>query len=408
LIAAGVEIDATTAAIGGDQQSAVSDREGRFVLGGLVAARYAITATKGPLRTELSNVDATRETELKISLDARDTGIVSGRVNGLSATGVRGPLVRSVVTFHGQGEEQETPIDDAGRYRFQNVPAGSAELTARVSSQYGHRSSKTVHVRVPPGEEIVADLDIAPALTVTGHVTSANGPVPGALVLFAGPAGELTSTTAGDDGAYEAGLPTAGAYRVIAHASVSPVRFQSLRALRGGETIDIDFTERTIAGTVVDALTQQPLAGALVSVVADERSAGETIAEGTTDASGTYRISLAGAGAHRVIASAPGHAQRSERVVLDRAQAMRIEFALPSATPLRVRVADTRTDIPLDGWVTIAAPDGVLPVRPERSADGEWWIFSVAPGEYRVTAVVPGYTTRTTRVTAPGDTTVKM
>ena len=88
----------------------------------------------------------------------------------------------------------------------------------------------------------------------------------------------------------------------------------SARDLRGGETIDIDLREQRIEGTVADASTQQPIAGATVTLVAANDDQPVVNGEVQTNANGFFRLSTGGAGAHRLVASANGFANGSLQV----------------------------------------------------------------------------------------------
>jgi hypothetical protein len=88
---------------------------------------------------------------------------------------------------------------------------------------------------------------------------------------------------------------------------------------------------------------------------------------------------------------------------------VQLAFELQPAAELRVRVLDARNETPLEAHLILETADGAyLPIRPHRTADGETFLFSLAPGEYRLTAVVHGYANKKVALSAPGVVEVRM
>jgi protocatechuate 3,4-dioxygenase beta subunit len=404
----GVQVGASTAAIGGDHQPAMTDRNGRFMLQGLIAARYTIHAYRDELTTEVRDVDPTKQREIAISLDAKPSGIIAGVVTGIP-TQLGGKIVRRVVFVHSEERGAEGLIDEAGNYRIENAPTGNVFVTAQIESTAGGRSSQRRQVTVLPGQETRLDLDVSAGTNVTGRVSHEDKPLGGVRVIFATQEGIGSSATTRADGMYEVALPAPGTYQIYAHAeAVASRHYQSVREIRGGETVDIDLREQIVEGVVLDAETRQPLAHAFVTL-APEGAAVESVAgETVTDANGRFRTITAAAGAYRVVAWAGGYAPRDQSVSLG-GTPRSLTFELARTEPLRVRVVDSRTGTPLEAHVVIQTIDAMpVRVRGDRTPDGEWFLFSLAPGEYRLTAVVHGYATKVIEVKAPGTVEVRM
>jgi protocatechuate 3,4-dioxygenase beta subunit/uncharacterized GH25 family protein len=404
-----VEVGATTAASGGDHQSARTDAQGRFQLHGLIAARYTLHAYRDEISKEVRDVDPSQRREIVINLDPEPRGILHGTVTGLPRD-LGGKITRRAVFVQGEQRGTEALIDEAGNYRVEDAPTGSVWVVAQLESPSMMRSSARKRVDVAAGQSVRVDLDLSAALTVRGRVTLEGRPLAAARVVFLSDdnaVGSSTSTNA--DGSYELALPMAGVYRVMAHAERLDMRnYESVREVRGNETIDIDIREQTIEGVVVDAETRAPLAGAIITLAADAKV--ETYAgEGFTDANGRFRIVTAAQGAHRIIASAPGYAHRSQTLNLGGATHPQLAFELARAEDLRVRVIDAKTGTALEAHLVLETLEGMmLPVRVQRSPEGAFFTFSVAPGKYRLTTVVHGYTTKTIEVTSPGLVTVPL
>jgi hypothetical protein len=399
---ADVQVNAMSAAVGGDHQPTTTDRNGRFVLQGLVAARYTISAHREQMHAQLQDVDPTRQREVTISLDPAPQGVVYGMVTGL--TELPGKITRRAVFVHTVERGVEGTIDDAGNFRVENAPAGTVTIVAQLETTTGSRASQPKRVEVVAGQETRVDLDLGGTTAVRGRVTHEGKPLQRARVVFADPTGVGASASTGADGRYEVSLAAPGTYHVFVHADgVASRPFQTVRELRGGETLDIDVREQTIEGTVVDVATHEPIAGAYVTLAPELGSAEMLAGETVTDANGRFRILTAAAGPHRAIAWAAGYAQRTQNLTLGGSRAPQLAFELQRIEPLRVRVFDARTGTALESHVVVTTAAGApIPVRAERSADGEWYLFSLAPGRYRVTAIAHGYPSRTVEVTAPG------
>lgn len=401
---AGVQISASSPAIGGEHQSAVSDEDGRFTLSGLIPARYTVSAFLEAEHTELRDVDPASGKEIVLSLDAKPRGVIYGVVTGMPPVAGGGKYVRRVVMVHDQSTSAEGMIDDAGNYRIENAPAGKVWMTAMVeTSSRTVRSSARKEVEVIAGQPLRVDLDLGGTVRVSGRVTVEGKPV-AAEVGFSSEEGMMAGARTREDGAYEVLLPAPGRYHIYARAEqLSDRHFQMVRDIRGGETIDFDLREQVIEGSVVDAVTRQPIAGAIVTLAPVGLTS--ITAEMPADANGRFRMVAASSGALRLVASAPGYAQRMLPVS---SSAAHYAFELTPAQDLRIRVLDARTGTPLDAHIVVSDESGLLPVRPRRSADGTVYLFSLAPGKYRVLAVVQGYQQKTVEVTAPGAVDIMM
>jgi protocatechuate 3,4-dioxygenase beta subunit len=401
---ADVQIGANTAAIGGDQQPATTDANGHFVLRGLIAARYTIWAYKDEMNAQVNDVDPTRDHELAISLDPGPKGVIFGNVTGIPPS-LGGKIVRRSVFVQSDDRGADALIDEGGNYRMEDAPTGEVWIAAQMESPVGMRMSPRKRVEVVAGQPLRVDLDLSAALTVRGRVTVEGQPLAGVRIVFADASGPGASVTTREDGMYEAALPAAGTYQVFAHADAMVTRqFQTVHEFRNSETFDIDLREQTLEGIVVDAATREPLAGALVTLAAEGASLPSFAGETATDAAGRFSILTAASGPHRVVASTPGYAHAAQSITLGGNRSSQLAFELTKSAPLAVTVVDAKTGIPLDAHLELQN----LPVRPERTPDGATFLFSLAPGKYRLTVVVQGYEQQTVDVSAPGRVEVRM
>lgn len=404
----GARIYAHTAAVGGEYQpEAVSGGDGRFVLTGLVAARYTVNANANEAHAEVRNVDPSKEKEVVLSLDPKPRGIVYGTVLGIPPT-LGGKYVRRVVTVQSPDGAVEGAIDDAGNYRIENAPLGEVHVIAHLQAAPDTtRSSVRRTVELIGGQPLRVDLELTGNVAVSGRITHEGKGLAGAHIGFSSNDGTLASAVTREDGAYELALPAPGRYHVYARAEqVGDRHFSTVRDVRSGDRIDIELREIALEGTVVDAETRQPIPHAVVTL---GPSLGATFAahEMETDAQGRFRMTSSFSGPHRLTASAPGYAYAVQPVSSTTTHYL---FALPKTAALQVRVTDARSGTPLDAHLVVNESESgaFVPVRSNRSADGTTVQFALAPGKYRLTVVVQGYTTRVVEVSAPGTVEIKM
>jgi protocatechuate 3,4-dioxygenase beta subunit len=156
-------VGATTAAVGGDHQPAITDENGRFVLRGLIAARYTVAAYRDDVHAEVKDVDPTQRKELVITLDPRPTGVIFGTVTGIPAT-LGGKIMRRAVFVQSNDRGVEGMIDEGGNYRIENAPTGRVFVTAQLESTTGGRSSMRKEVELMAGSRCASTSTSPPAL----------------------------------------------------------------------------------------------------------------------------------------------------------------------------------------------------------------------------------------------------
>lgn len=408
---AGVSVDAVTSAMGADHQTAATDARGRFTLEGLLPARYAINANFEMHHAQLKDFDVTRQRDVVIELEGPGKGVIFGTVSGLPSGG---KTTRGTVFAQATERGAEGTLDASGNYRIENAPAGALDIVAHVETQSGSRSTTRKRVELTAGEALRVDLDLTPALIVSGRVThGASKPIGRAQIVFSSEKAGMVSAMTRDDGTYEVGLPAPGRYQIFANAEeVMSRHYQTVRDIRGSETFDIHIAEQSIEGIVLDAGSGQPIRGAMVTLVPREAMQSEipaVSAETMTDAGGRFTMIAGASGPHLLIASANGYAQRSQELTAGGGTPVRAQFELAPAGELRVRVIDARNATPLEAHLVLADEKGLfLPMRPRRTPDGTETIFSLAPGRYRVKVQSMGYREKTVEVTAPGAIVISM
>jgi hypothetical protein len=403
----GASVDAVTAALGGDYQSDVTDANGRFVLRGLVPARYTVNAYAESLPTVTASLDPTHQQELNLSLDAKPVGVLFGIVTGLPPAG-RGKAGHGVVQVDTAQESAEGLVDEGGNYRIENAPSGTITVIAHYKSTTAERRSPPRTMELEAGQAVRVDLDLGGTISVHGAVTADGKPMPGIAVGFVKDGSDAGAATTREDGTYEMPLAAPGTYLIFARVADRGPSGLQLREIRGGETVNLDLAEQVVSGTIVDAASQEPIAGASVTLTADVPNVAETLGDAVVGREGRFQLLTGASGSYRLVASAPGYAQATQRIQLGNGD-RQVAFALDKTAALRVRVVDARTGVPLTAGVTITTPDRrALPVGQQQSDAGSITIFWLAAGKYRLTINVGGYASKEVEVTAPGSVDVAM
>jgi protocatechuate 3,4-dioxygenase beta subunit len=378
-----------------------------------------------------------RATLMHYIMDFLRTGVIEGKVVDTQGNPLEGVTVRAQIGLQvGQNVFGSGVSLKDGFYTIIGLNAGVYDLDASVPGYQATRLLATsVHgSEYPPYNALTykaTNLDfrmtkLEPG-AISGKVTELDGvtPIVGATVKaelvgdeqgnpIPPPKGIPTvyTTTTKANGTYRLeGLPN-GTYNVTAsaprHTSVTRT---GIVVRPGQETTGVDFQlpgePGTIAGQVVDAQTNQGIAGALVEVI----SAGTTIASATTDAQGNFVIPNVPVGVYTVQASAPNYKPASVTgVQVQTAATTRVTIQLARAQPGSISGRVTRADGTPVGGVTVEV---VQPATGEVVASGvtedrftvvagyqrNYLITNVPLGTYTVRVRAPGYTSTPTERT---------
>jgi len=244
----------------------------------------------------------------------------------------------------------QTRVDDAGRYRFENVGAGAYLVSAGGVSPfhdegppYGRVSQR---VDVADGQALAGiDFVLRIGGSLSGTVTSAGAPVAGASVFLQSPDGKPVSrfsdvfTNAA--GAFRARGVAPGEYRALLRAPgfgmkiVEPVSVDAERET----TLTIELAPgAAVTARVVDP-DSAPLPQATVELFdeggrplsgfAGFAEFGEIVAQGAP-APGVVRLGTLAPGRYRVRASAPGYVAREIELKIEGADPRALEIRLDS------------------------------------------------------------------------------
>jgi len=314
------------------------------------------------------------------------------------------------VTARRYGEATAAVSDMLGGFTLDGLPGGSVTLEFSKGGYLTQTGMATVTVGVvtPLGTIRLAS---APATaSVTGRVTDAGAgtPLAGVTLTAAGGAGTLTGTT-GADGGYSIAGVTPGSLTLTASkagyqdasaagTAVAGVTIQFSPALPPvGQTPP---ATATVRGTILDAITRAPIAGATLSL----GSGGS----GMTDAAGLVALAAVPAGSYSGTVSAGGYVSHGFTAVLSGGSALDLGTVLLTSLTapgsLTAVVVDAATNQALAGARLALTGNGAVAATTIPS--GIVTLANLPPGRVDFTLTKDGYSSLTGFATvAPGTVT---
>lgn len=338
---AGARLDATLPT--GSRRSATSEPDGRFLLPGLDGV---VTLKAGHERWRDALLPDVAEDAGEIEIRFRLGGAVEGLVLGPDGA----PLPGAVVGTGGHhGEARRTRSDAAGRYRLEGLDPGEIVLT-KVDRPGSNAGFEQARLTIEAGRTVQHDFGTGRRLE--GRVTRGGEPVPQARIslmhvplvakeaIRGAPAvgAQLGwRTTSREDGSFAlAGLQSGLHGLTVLWRGLEATRSVEIADGASVTRVEVELPERLVTGVVVDAQTNEPLAGAHValSLVRPERTdglvplastamtsgedpddmlvlKGSPGASGETDAAGRFALASIEEGPHRVFGFLRGYEPKS-------------------------------------------------------------------------------------------------
>ncbi len=353
---------------------AITDADGRFEIVDITQGDANVTARKAVFETAMQTIEviAMRTVDVEIALQPITYGdLVITVTDSSTGAALANSTVRLAANFEG-----ETDAD--GRIRFEKIPAGDGLLSA---SGYAYVPGEQ-HYTLEPATELAQAIALDPVTvgTVDGVILSAadRQPLAEAKVTI----GDRTVQTDAD-GRFQVADISAGDVNVAAGKAVFESASTSTTVI-AAEAVSVELllepiTYGAVSGVIVDALTSEPIADAVVAVKGQNTK---------TDSTGRFSFERVDAGDVLLTANKRVYEQVEDPFELEPAGSMERRIALPPITwgDIAGQVVDADTGAPL---ADVAVSLGTTSVRTD--AEGRFGPNRVDAGPLNVAARKTSY-----------------
>jgi hypothetical protein len=357
----------------GGPTSAATNSAGQYTLSNVTEGSYTLVVNASGYASQSKPVTVGPGATATVNAAlAPNPGTVTGTVTD---SGTAQPISGATVS----DGATSTTTNANGLYTFSNLAEGSYAVSA-VAPGY---ASQTVTTTVGPGATMTQNFALQPnPATINGVVTDSVTAlaISGASVSASGVSGTVSTNGAGQ---YTLSSLAAGTYLVTVTAPGYQSQTRSVTVTAGASSTQnfvLTPNPGSIAGTVSDASTKQPLGGASVTLSGKSTPI-------TTAADGSYSFTNVTEGSYTVSANATGYTGQSVTVSIGPGGAATQNFALqPNPGTISGTVIDGSTKQALaNATVTYASSSTTT------NALGQYTFSSVPEGSYTVTAAYTNY-----------------
>jgi len=284
--------------------TASTSSDGTYEIGQLPADIYTIQVSIPgmiPQTVDIEIETGENYTGLDFSLVAGTTtaGQVTSASDGAPIEDAQILLTRNDGTFYG------ATTDDQGRYVIDSVQAGAYTIRA---SKDGYLSTEITNIDLPAGESKTINIALSLWASVSGYITSADGPpIAGTSVMSDGPDGRTTGSLADDNGYYEITGLGEGVHSMWAYfPGFFPMILEGIELQPGENLQDTNFELKelpSISQIVITTSPQTIIAGESTGMIIIQTQTADgiplvvdtdTIVDLTSDSTGDYDFSSDG------------------------------------------------------------------------------------------------------------------
>jgi len=389
----GAHVSASSQAQDAGYQSATTDAAGAFTIEGLTPARYSFVAGKAQVgQATQKDIDVSHAQALLFTLGTDPTGTIHGTLAGAA----NGGWMMAMVMASSEHDTATAQVGRDGKFVIENAPAGEVTVRGQLIGINRQGSTRAVKTVVPEGGDVEVQLTAAGDIAVRGVVRSGGQPVPGAEVAFSSGGGGSWGAQTGADGAYEVSGIEAGHYSVVVSRPQGG-QYTTQLDVTSPVTFDINIEFAQITGHVLDD-RGAPIEGAKVTVTSSPSTHADE--ETTSDASGSFFVTVQGGSTHRVSGAKTGFVVAY--VDVPDGSSSPVTLQMHRGNGARVRLVDARDGSTLTGYVVIRDETGKvqIPIEGDHQADGSL-LLALPEGAYRVSASAADYASITIPLTVP-------
>ncbi len=240
-----------------------TDAEGIFMLKPVATGRYRLGArAHGYVDAELPRVVTVgRETVESLEIMLEPGGTITGHVLGLTNDELSRVAIRAE---HEWGESKAAEVDSAGRYALRHLNAGGWLIEAFLLEGQRHARARVLLAR---GSEETQDLQFGARLTLSGRALYRDQALTDALISIRGQHLAVErSVTTDYDGVFRFEDLDADTYWLGLNQTRELLVHNEVIELSSDREVTIRLQRQMVGGTVMDATSREPIAGALVAL----------------------------------------------------------------------------------------------------------------------------------------------
>ncbi len=386
-------IEGAIITIEGTTYSAQSAADGSFLMDNIDPGTYDISATADsyyPKTITGQIVISEQTTIVNFALDEIPTGTISGTVID---TETLNPIENAEITVDGTSYSAFT--NSSGNYLIDNVSTGTYSVIASANGYY----PKIIPNQVVIGDQTtIVDFSLfkIPSGSIAGIVTDSGtgNPIEGATISIFGTSYLTFSSQTGEYLIEDVGM---GIYSVTASANGYYTDTIHNQEVFEGQATIIDFSllqklpTGSIAGTVIDFITFNPIEGAIVTIE-------ETSQTAISGSDGSYSIEEVEVGTYTITADANGYypdTKLNQQVFEGETTVVNFFLVEMPIGTISGTVNDINTGNPIMGAEVTVEKDGIINYITTTGSDGTYLIINVETGIYNVTATADGYYSET-------------
>ncbi|MCX6404019.1 MAG: carboxypeptidase-like regulatory domain-containing protein [Actinobacteria bacterium] len=289
--------------------------------------------------------------------------------------------------------------NDQGVATFKGLPEG--ELNMWVGGPLGSplKDSDAKTVTIVAGQTIPVSQALVNGFTISGVLSSSDGPVVGARVDIEevdadGNETPASPTETGKDGKFTTNGLGAGTYNLYFFDESSDLQdFRLSGSLLGVTITTANIASKSVtlpsAGVVAGTATDTNDAGVSATTVELINAYGDTVASSATDSKGAYRLPRITAGTYTVKFSNDGYRiSYSKEFAVDANKIATQDITLVSGSGITGKVTSTLNSQGFDGVrvsIYSSLGSGLLPVATAiTQADGTYQVSGLNAGSYRI------------------------